>query len=276
LNELRQVLSAPVCRTLCLWFTRLQRYHPFSETPSPVFCILHQSQSKNLIKQKPMSKALKFALAAIIALILIAFMVLTLSINSIVKSGIEQTGSEMTGTPVTADRVSISPFSGKGEISGFRVANPGDYSNDYAFQVEDFQIELDIFSLFSDEIVIREIVISAPSIWVEQKLPENNIRTIMRHIQNIMPGEASDKAMVIERFRLTGGSVDLYTEVGGERSARVEISDIELTDLGRGGGRAAVEEVIREIAERIAEEALQGAARSGGEQIRDAIRDLFN
>ncbi|TVR31035.1 MAG: hypothetical protein EA390_06975 [Balneolaceae bacterium] len=120
------------------------------------------------------------------------------------KSGIEQTGSEVTGTPVTADRVSISPFSGKGEISGFRVANPGDYSNDYAFDVDDFQIELDIFSLFSDEIVIREIVISAPSIWVEQKLPENNIRTIMRHIQNMMPGEASDKAMVIERFRLTG------------------------------------------------------------------------
>lgn len=223
-----------------------------------------------------MSKALKFTLAAVIALILIAFMVLTLSINSIVKTGIEQTGSQMTGTAVTVDRVSISPFSGKGEISGFRVANPGDYSKEYAFEVEDFYIELDVFSLFSDEIVIREIVITTPSIWVEQKLPENNIRTILSNLQDVEPGEASDKEIVIERFRLTDGSVDLYTEVGGERSARIEISDIELTDLGRGGGRAAVEEVIREIAEKIAEEALQGAARSGGEQIRDAIRDLFD
>jgi uncharacterized protein involved in outer membrane biogenesis len=223
-----------------------------------------------------MSKALKFSIAAVIALIFIAFMVLTLSINSIVKSGIEQTGSQMTGTAVTVDRVSISPFSGKGEISGFRVANPGDYSKEYAFEVEDFYIELDVYSLFSDEIVIREIVITTPSIWVEQKLPENNIRTILSNLQDVEPGEASDKEIVIERFRLTDGSVDLYTEVGGERSARVEISDIELTELGRGGGRAAVEEVIREIAEKIAEEALQGAARSGGEQIRDAIRDLFD
>jgi len=223
-----------------------------------------------------MSKALKFTLAAIIALILIAFMVLTLSINSIVKSGIELGGSQMTGTAVTVDRVSISPFSGKGEISGFRVANPGNYSKEYAFEVEDFYIELDAFSLFSDEIVIHEIVITTPFIWVEQKLPENNIRTILSNLQDVAPGEASDKEIVIERFRLTDGSVDLYTEVGGERSARVEISDIELTDLGRGGGRAAVEEVILEIAEKIAEEALQGAARSGGDQIRDAIRDLFD
>jgi hypothetical protein len=223
-----------------------------------------------------MSKTFKFILAAFIGGIIIALMVLFMSVNSIVKSGIEQTGSQMAGTAVTVDRVSISPFSGRGEISGFRVANPGDYSTDNAFEVEDFYIELDVFSLFSDEIVIREIVITTPSIWVEQKLPENNIRTILRHLQDVIPGEASDKAMVIERFRLTDGSVDLYTEVGGERSARVEISDIELTDLGRGGGRTAVEEVIREIAERIAEEALQGAARSGGEQIRDALRDLFD
>jgi len=223
-----------------------------------------------------MSKALKFTLAAVIALILIAFMVLTLSINSIVKSGIELGGSQMTGTAVTVDRVSISPFSGKGEISGFRVANPGDYSKEYAFEVKDFYIELDVLSLFSDEIVIHEIVITTPSIWVEQKLPENNIRTIMSNMQEIAPGETSDKEIVIERFSMTGGSVDLYTEVGGERSATIEISDIELADLGDGGGRAAVEEVIREIAEKVAEEALRGAARSGGEQIRDAIRDLFD
>jgi hypothetical protein len=75
---------------------------------------------------------------------------------------------------------------------------------------------------------------------------------------------------------MTGGTVDLYTEVGGERSARVETSSIELHDLGRGGGQQALEDVIKEIAEDIAEEAMRGAVRSGGEQIRDAIRKLFD
>lgn len=112
--------------------------------------------------------------------------------------------------------------------------------------------------------------------YVEQKLPENNINTILRHIRNISAFEASDKGLVIEHFLMTGGTVDLYTEVGGERSARVETSSIELHDLGRGGGQQALEDVIKEIAEDIAEEAMRGAVRSGGEQIRDAIRKLFD
>lgn len=206
----------------------------------------------------------------------IIVLVLLFSINSIVKSGIEEIGTEMTGTAVTVDHVLISPFSGKGKISGFRVANPDDYSRDYAIEVEDFSIELDIFSLFTNEIVVHEIIINSPSIFVEQKLPGNNINTILRHLRDIDTRETTDADMIIEYFLMTDGVADLYTEIGGERSARVEISSVELYDLGRGGGRNAVEDVIKEIAEKVGEEALKAAARSGGEQIRDAIRDLFD
>lgn len=220
----------------------------------------------------------KFTIFAgsLLTILIILFLVAMLSINSMVKSGIEEVGTEMTGTAVTVESVSISPFSGKGTISGFRVANPNDYQQDYAFQSDDFFIELDPWSLFSDEIIVHNITITSPSIYVEQKLPENNVNTILQHIRNIADYETSDKEMVIEYFLLTDGTVDLYTEVGGERSASVEISSIELHDLGRGGGQQAIEGVIREIAEDIAEEALREAVQSGGEQIRDAIRSLFN
>jgi uncharacterized protein involved in outer membrane biogenesis len=223
-----------------------------------------------------MSNAIKYGLGGFLALAVIIFLVLMFSINSIVKSGIEDIGTEMTGTAVTVDRVLISPFSGKGQISGFRIANPDDYSREYVIEVEDFSIELDIFSLFTNEIAIHEIIISSPSIFVEQKLPGNNINTILRHIREIDTGETTDAEIIIEHFLMTDGVADLYTEIGGERSARVEISSVELHDLGRGGGRQALEDVIKEIAERVGEEALKGAARSGGEQIRDAIRDIFD
>lgn len=221
-------------------------------------------------------KKLIIIAGSLLTILIILFLVAMLSINSIVKSGIEEIGTEMTGTAVTVESVSISPFSGKGTISGFRVANPSDYQQEYAFQTGDFSIELNPLSLFSDEIVIHEIIITSPSIYVEQKLPQNNLTDILRHIRSIAEFETSDKEMVIDYFLITGGTVDLYTEVGGERSARVEISSIELHDLGRGGGQQAIEGVIRDIAEDIAEEALRGAVRSGGEQIRDAIRSLFD
>ena len=223
-----------------------------------------------------MSKTIKFGLGGILAILLIGFLVLTMSVDSIVKNGIETVGSEMTGTAVTVERVSISPFSGTGTISGFRVENPEGYEQDYALEIEDFSIELNILSLFSDAIVVRNIEISSPSIYVEQKMPENNLRTIMNNIESTSSGEASEKALVIEHFIMTDGSADLYTEIGGERSARVEIAQIELNNLGRGGAQEAAEDVIQEIAENVVDQSLRAAAESGAQQIQDAIRDFFN
>ncbi|MDZ7757072.1 hypothetical protein [Rhodohalobacter sp.] len=223
-----------------------------------------------------MSKAIKFGLGGILAILLIGFLVLTMSVDSIVKTGIETVGSEMTGTAVTVERVSISPFSGSGTISGFRVENPDGFEQDYALEIDDFSIELNILSLFKDEIVVRNIKVVSPSIYVEQKMPENNLRTIMNNIESVSSGEASEKSLVIEHFIMTEGSADLYTQIGGERSARVEIAQIELNDLGRGGAQQAVEDVIKEIAEKVVNQSLRAAAESGAEQIQDAIRDFFN
>ncbi|CAN5233118.1 hypothetical protein BH23BAC3_BH23BAC3_06900 [soil metagenome] len=223
-----------------------------------------------------MSKVLKYSLIVILGVIVVGFVVLTFTLDSIVKSNIEEIGTEMTGTRVTVESVSISPFSGRGTISGFRVANPEGFAQDYAVEMDEFSIELDIWTLFSDEIIIRDITILAPFIYVEQQLPENNIQTILQNINRMDSFEASDSEMIVEHFLLQNGTVDLYTEVGGERSARVAIETIELHDLGRGGGQQAVEDIVQRIAEEVGERALRAALESGGEQLRDAIRDLFN
>lgn len=223
-----------------------------------------------------MSNVLKYSLIAILGVIVLGFIILTFTLDSIVKSNIEEIGTEMTGTGVTVESVSISPFSGRGTISGFRVANPEGYAQDYAIEMDEFSIELDVWTLFSDEIIVREITILAPFIYVEQQLPENNIKTILQNINRMDSFEASDSEMIVEYFLLQNGTVDLYTEVGGERSARVEIETIELHDLGSGGGQQAVEDIIQRIAEEVGERALRAAIQSGGEQLRDAIRDLFN
>ncbi|WP_340105110.1 DUF748 domain-containing protein [Rhodohalobacter sp. 8-1] len=223
-----------------------------------------------------MPKGIKYTLIGLLIIVGAGFLVLTFTIDSIVSSNIEQIGSEMTGTPVTVENVSISPFSGSGTIQGFRIANPDGYSQDHAVTIEDFSIELELFTLFSDEIIVNEIIISGASVYVEQKLPENNIREIMSHVNSVEEGEASDARLIIEHFVLENGTADLYTEVGGERSARVEISRIELNDLGRASGQQTAEAVIKQIAKEVAGESLEAAAGSGVEQLQDAIRDLFN
>jgi uncharacterized protein involved in outer membrane biogenesis len=223
-----------------------------------------------------MLKGIKILLLGLLLVIGAAFLAATFMIDSIVSSNIEQIGSNMTGTSVTVEGVSISPFSGSGTVEGFRVANPDGYSEAYALELEDFSIELEPFSLFSDEVVVNQITISGATVYVEQKLPENNIREIMNHLNSLPDSEASDTRLVIEYFVLENGSANLYTKVGGERSASVDFSKIELRDLGRASGQETTEAVIKQIAEEVAGESLEAAAGSGLEQLKDAVRGLFN
>lgn len=223
-----------------------------------------------------MSKAIKYTILGLLLIIGAGFLTLTLTIDSIVSSSIEEIGTEMTGTAVTVENVSISPFSGSGTISGFSVANPDGYSQENAVTIDNFSITLEPFTLFSDEIIINQVTITDASVYVEQKLPENNIREIMNHLNSVPDDEASDARLIIERFVLDNGTASLYTKVGGERSARVEISRIELQDLGRASGQQTAGAVIKQVAEEVAGESLQAAAGSGLEQLQDAIRDIFN
>ena len=246
------------------------------ETISNNHCLYYLNKLPSKISVNIMGKVIKYGLIGIAGVLILGFIVLTLSVDSVVKSGIEDVGSEMTGTAVTVQNVSISPFSGEGTIRGFHVANPDDYVQEHLFKIEELSISLDLWSLFSDVIVVHEIIVMRPELYVEQKLPENNLATVMRNINRVEPYQASQKEMVIEYFLMEEGSAELYTEIGGERNERVELSSVELRDLGEGGGQRAVESIIKEIAEEVAKQGLQAAARSGGEQIRDAIRDLFN
>ena len=223
-----------------------------------------------------MNKSIKIALGLISALIIIIFLVITLSLDSYVKSNIEKTGSELTGTSVTVGSVSISPFSGKGVIKNLRVANPDGFNEEHAFQADEISIELDVWSLLSDKMIIHRVTVTSPLVYIEQKLPENNLRTILSNIRSVSAGQTSDAEFILEHFIMSDGRADLYTAVGGERSATFEISEIELQNQGEGIGGSEVESAIQEIAEEIIRNALNAASREGTEQLRDAIQGIFN
>ncbi|MFU8812804.1 MAG: hypothetical protein ACNA78_07535 [Balneolaceae bacterium] len=217
----------------------------------------------------------KYLIGVLLALTAVIIGILYFSFQSIIVSGIEQNGSEMTGTPVTVSAVTINPLSGRGTIRGLTIANPDGYTQELAVEVDEIAISIDVWSLFSDHVLVRSLIVRSPSIMVEQQLPNNNLREILRHIQNLEFGETSNRQLTIEQFLLVDGRVGLLTEVGSDRQAEVEISRIELEGIGT-GSNASAEHVIQIIAEAIGEEALEGALQRGGQQIRDAIRNLFN
>ena len=71
-----------------------------------------------------MKKLIKFFLIGVPLLIIIAVFVIYFGLNWIVESGVEKVGAMVTKTDINMESVSISPFSGKGQITRFFMGNP--------------------------------------------------------------------------------------------------------------------------------------------------------
>lgn len=223
-------------------------------------------------------KTAKYVVAGFLTLLLVGFLILTFSLDYLVKTNIEEIGTELTRTGVSVSSVSISPFTGKGSISGFSVANPDDFETGEALRIEQFDIEIDLQSILSNTIVVKDISITQPRLTVEQRLPANNLKTLMNNIESATTDSDSQTNMIIERIIIEDGSIYLRTDVGGEQERTIKLPAIELTDVGK--GEQSVKQTVLALAEPVVEEALKAALKGGLEQLkenaRDTLKDLFD
>jgi len=218
---------------------------------------------------------LKKILLVTVTLLVILFLGITFSLDRIVKSGIESFGSDITGTQVQVESVSISPISGAGTISGFTVANPGDFEGELMMSITEFSISLDVMSLLSDKILIHEIILSEPGFYVEQTVSGNNVLQILEHIDAVAESETSEKTMIIERFYMENAEIYVGASFGEDVEASYVIESLELRNIGREGGNTDTIQTISNLADKVAEEVLSEAVKNGLDKIRDAVRDLF-
>lgn len=227
-----------------------------------------------------MNKSLKYSLVGFAGIVLIAFLILTFSLDYLVRSGIESTGTEMMQTQVTVENVSISPFSGSGTIEGLRVKNPEGFESDYAIVLESISMSLDVGSLLSDTLIVNRVEINQPMLSVVQKLPENNLKMLLNNLDESMGKEtASSTGMIIEHLIVKNGQVSVTPNIGGERSAMVKMGDIELKNVGKQGSSSTAK-VVREVASKIINKALSSALSGQLEGLKnkakDALKDIFN
>jgi hypothetical protein len=92
-------------------------------------------------------------------------------LNESVMKQIETVGSDLAGVPVRVERVDLGLFRGLGEVTRVTMANPEGYQAEYAFQMDVARLNLGLLSLFSDPIVVEEMVIDSPIVNFEQRAP---------------------------------------------------------------------------------------------------------
>lgn len=204
----------------------------------------------------------------------IGALALSFSIDGIVKSNIESTTSEMLGTSVDVDNVSISILDGRGTIDGFTIHNPKGFSDKPAVKLQQIKMKIDLYSLLSDTVVVKEIEIQKPELFFEQRVSGNNLNALTEKLGGDTSSEIN---LVVDRLLVESGSVTLTADIGKEeKTLAAEFSAIEIEGIGRDGNNT-MEQTMRQILEPILKKAAREAVKEGLLDVaKDKLKDLID
>lgn len=210
----------------------------------------------------------------IILIIAALFFIATLTIDGVVKSAIKDKGSELLQTQVDVGDVDISLLNGSGSISEFIIHNPEGFSEQPAMRIQNGRLQVEISSLLSDVIVIKELIIQSPAIFVEQQGADANLKRLSDNLD--LSSDDSDKRLIIDYLLIENGTISVSTSIDRERTGEAELEQFELRDVGRDGNNT-VKQTLRQVLDPLLEEAMEQALKSGVlDQLENRVRDLFN
>jgi len=227
------------------------------------------------------SKKIILVSVAVVAVLLVALM---LSLGAIIKTAVTTAGPKLAGVPIQLAKVTVNPFGGLVHIKGLIIGNPQGFNTPSAMELGEFKVNLALGSLFTDTIVIKQILIDAPQITYEKSLKSSNLSTLQ---ENLAPkGAAAPKTeaapapekkkgaakkVIIEDFQLNGAKVHVTITALGGKKMTLPLPDIHMKDIGKSSGGANPAEVISEVFNSISK-AVVDAVASAGNIAGDALK----
>jgi hypothetical protein len=212
---------------------------------------------------------MKKLLLALLGSALLGGGILYWRLGSLVKAAVEEFGPKLTGTSVTLRHVVLSPFSGKGRFSGLEIGSPEGFSEPCAFKLDDVRVSVDLKSLASDTIHVREIVVEGPEVHYEVGAGGTNLAKLQKNVESSLPASggsgapspaAKPKKVRIDLFVARGGKV--HVNIMGAKAV-LPLPDVELKGIGSDGG-TSMKEAFSRITGSLTSSALQAVRGAGG------------
>jgi uncharacterized protein involved in outer membrane biogenesis len=211
-------------------------------------------------------KKLLYIGGALLVVIAIGLYFLFSSLNSIVKRVVEKVGSDATQVRVSLSGVDIQITTGKGAMRGLTVRNPSGFKSDWAFNLGEISLQVDVGSVMKDTVIIKEIVIAAPDVTYELASLGSNIDALQRNLNAYMGGggataEKSEggKKLVIENLYVRNGKVNVSATALGGKTMTTPLPDIHLTNIGKQSGGATAGQVAQQVLSAITQAAAKAA-----------------
>src|SRR3989339_838390 len=132
-----------------------------------------------------MKKSLKILytlLLVIVILLVIAIGAVFLFANSAVKIGVQTQASKALCVPVTVKDVDLSILGGTRELNSLDVGNPPGFGYPNLLSLNQTKVAVDIGSLTSDAVQIKQILLNGMEVYFEQKGLGSNLKTVLNNI----------------------------------------------------------------------------------------------
>lgn len=237
----------------------------------------------------------KFALALAIVIIAVAGAVyyFASNVDSIVKAVIERYGSEATQSSVTLKSVALSFTEGSGALGTLAVKNPKGFSSADAMTLGEIKVTLDISTLQSNTIVVKDVTILQPTVLYEYAGAGANLETIQKNVQSYAakfsggktapdqaagnPSQAAsqqpEKKVIIENLVIRDGKITATHQALQGRTISAALPNIQLKDIGKDKGGATPAEVAEKVIGSISAAASRVASAELQKQAGDLIRN---
>jgi len=227
---------------------------------------------------------------AVVALVVVVALVILLNLGSVIKTIVEKVGSDATQAKVTLDDADVSLTSGQGALRGLVVGNPQGFKTAQAIRLGEVSVSLDVSTVNSNPIIIKEIVVSAPHVTYEFGPRGSNLDVLKKNVEAYGGGAggaggggapkggetAGGRRLVIENLYIRDGQIEVAAEfLRGEKVA-TELPTIHLKDIGKQRGSApgaSASEVATQVIAAISKEATGAVGRLKVEGIQNALKE---
>jgi len=192
-------------------------------------------------------------------LIIIAVVAVNLFADHAVRVGIESSAAKTLNVGVSVSNVDLSIMAGKLALQNLLINNPPGYQHDKLLQLKNAEIEIDVKSLLSDVVNIREIKLDGLNVVLEQRgISGNNLQDVINSIRSASK-EGEGKSLRVDNVEMSNITVQmkLPSVPAQDDTITLELSPIRMTNLGRDNKMDMADlsgEIVLAIANRVVEQ----------------------
>ena len=234
-----------------------------------------------------------------IAAVLLIIAVLALvwvagNLGSLVKKAVETYAPPVLGTEVVLADATIMPFSGSGTLEGFTIAQPAGYGSGDAIALAKASLGIELSSLRTGPVIIREVLIDGPEVHYVQTSSGNNLQTLVGNVQrysssNKVGTEAGDgadsgepdsgavdepgtvqepgakkpaKKLIVDQLTISNVKLSASSPLLPGQDVALVIAPIEMRDIGRAEGGLTTEQLLAQIGRKLNAEVQKSVADS--------------